>query len=160
MAFGANSKVFVAFIESVLEASTTPAMDVDGDSYKCALWNDTIGTPDETVAASACAYNTGVWLAAGGYEEEDTTEWDAAGEPLTTVTSGVSTNVYSFDAANTQSGGSSATLADVRGCLIYDDTITSQNDHGVCFNSFGGGNSVTNGTFTVVYGAAIFQITV
>jgi hypothetical protein len=39
----------------------------------------------------------------------------------------------------------------VRGCLIYDTTVTS---YGICFLSFGGANAVTDGTFTVQFAAA------
>ena len=46
-------------------------------------------------------------------------------------------NVYTFDAANTVSTGTSATLANVYGCLVYDDTTA---DHGICYNYFGGTN--------------------
>ena len=38
------------------------------------------------------------------------------------------------------------------GCLIYDDTITTPvADPGVCFVYFGGANSVTSGTLTIVW---------
>jgi hypothetical protein len=50
----------------------------------------------------------------------------------------------------------------VFGCLVYDDTITTPvADQGLCFNYFGGTQSVTAGTFTVVWSASgIFRITV
>jgi hypothetical protein len=49
-------------------------------------------------------------------------------------------------------GGATATLAAVFGCLVYDDTLTTPvADQGVCFNYFGGTQSVTSGTFTVVW---------
>jgi hypothetical protein len=80
---------------------------------------------------------------------------------LSSVTSGFSSNVYTFDAADTVSTGSSATLANVYGCLVYDDTITTPvADQGVCYNYFGGANSVTDGTFTIAWSASgIFAIT-
>ena len=69
-------------------------------------------------------------------------------------------NVYTFDAANTASG-TSATLLTVFGCLVYDDTIaTPVADQGLCYNYFGGTQSVTDGTFTVIWHAnGIFQLT-
>jgi len=151
-----NSKIFSAYITDI--ANNTTAMDNNLDTFKAALFDNTI-TPDQTVASASTAYLAGVWLA--GPEVEDTTEWDAGGEPLTSVTSTFATNVYTFDAANTPSGGTSATLASVFGCLVYDDTIaTPVADQGVCFNYFGGTNSVTDGTFTIIWNASgIFALT-
>src|SRR6185503_16286795 len=93
--------------------------------------------------------NAGVWGVAN--EVADGAEWNAGGEPLTGVASGFSTNVYTLDATNTPSAGSSATLASVYGCLVYDDTTL---DHGISFNYFGGTNSVTDGTFTIIWHAS------
>ena len=56
-----------------------------------------------------------------------------------------------LDAADTASGAS-ATLAAVFGCLVYDNTIaTPVADQGFCYNYFGGTNSVTDGTFTIIW---------
>lgn len=152
-----NSKIFMAFLEDVLENTT--AMDLNSDTFKAALYDNDI-TPDQTVTSANTAYNAGQWTAAGN-EVADGTEWDAGGEPLTSVTSTRASNVFTFDAADTPSGGSSATLANVYGCLVYDDTIAAPvADQGVCFNYFGGVNSVTDGTFTIVWNASgIFTIT-
>jgi hypothetical protein len=151
-----NSKIFMAYIEDVLENTT--AMDANSDTFKAALYNNT-PTPDQTVASANTAYNAGQW--ANTNEVSDGTNWDAGGEPLTSVTSAFSSNVYTFDAANTPQGGASTTLANVYGCLVYDDTITTPvADQGVCYNYFGGANSVTAGTFTIVWNASgIFTIT-
>lgn len=152
-----NSKVFSAFITDAL--NNTAALDLNSDTLKAALYDNDI-TPDQTVASANTAYNAGQW-AASGNEVADGTEWDAGGEPLTSVSSGFSSNVYTFDAADTPSGGSSATLANVYGCLVYDDTLsTPVADQGICYNYFGGVNSVTDGTFTIVWnGSGIFTIT-
>ena len=152
-----NSKIFMAFLEDVFENTT--AMDLNSDTFKAALYDNDI-TPSQTVTSANTAYNAGQWTASGN-EVADGTEWDAAGEPLTGVASGFSSNVYTFDATDTPSGGSSATLANVFGCLVYDDTIASPvADQGVCYNYFGGTNSVTDGTFTIVWNASgIFAIT-
>lgn len=152
-----NSKIFMAFLEDVFENTT--AMDLNTDTFKAALYDNDI-TPDQTVASANTAYNAGQWTAAGN-EVADGTEWDAGGEPLTSVTSTFASNVYTFDAANTPSGGTSATLANVFGCLVLDDSIaTPVAKQGVCYNYFGGTNSVTDGTFTIVWNASgIFTIT-
>jgi hypothetical protein len=49
----------------------------------------------------------------------------------------------------------------VFGCLVYDDTLTTPvADQGVCYNYFGGTQSVTAGTFTIQWGApGIFSLT-
>jgi len=151
-----NSKIFSATITDVL--NNTTAIDGNSDAFKAALYNNTI-TPSQTVTSANTAYNVDQWATA--QEVYDGTEWDQGGEPLTTVTSNFSSNVYTFDADNTPSGGTSATLASVYGCLVYDDTIAAPvADQGMCFNYFGGANSVTDGTFTIVWNASgIFSLT-
>ena len=151
------SKIFVSTIEDMLENTT--AMDLNSDSFKVALYDNDI-TPDQTVASASTAYNAGQWTASGN-EVADAAEWPATGQALDSVTFAPTTNVLKFDAADEVSTGTSATLANVYGCLIYDDTITTPvADQGVCYLYFGGVNSVTDGTFTVVFNASgIFTLT-
>lgn len=151
-----TSKVFAATMTDLM--NNTTAIDLNTDaSIKAALFNNTI-TPDATVASASTAFGAGVWAA---NEVFDAAEWATGGVALGSVTSTFSSNVYTFDAANTASG-SSATLAAVFGCLVYDDTIAAPvADQGLCFNYFGGTNSVTDGTFTIIWNASgIFTITV
>jgi hypothetical protein len=150
------SKIFTATLTDLL--NNTTAIDANADTFKCALYDNDI-TPDQTVASASTAYNVGQWVTTGN-EVSDGAEWAVGGVALTSVTSTFSTNIYTFDAANTASG-TSATLLAVFGCLIYDDTIaTPVADQGLCYNYFGGTNSVTDGTFTVVWHASgIFTIT-
>jgi hypothetical protein len=139
--------------------NNTTAIDLNTDaSIKVALYDNDI-TPDQTVASASTAYNVGQWVTTGN-EVSDGAEWAVGGVALGTVTSTFTTNVYTFDAANTASG-SSATLLAVFGCLVYDDTIaTPVADQGLCYNYFGGTNSVTDGTFTVIWNASgIFALT-
>ena len=156
----ANSKVFGALIEDTLE--NTSAIDLNSDTFKAALYDNDI-TPTEIAASADTAYNAGQWTAAGN-EVADGTNWDAGGEPLTSVTSeraGVTgSHVYTFNAADTPQGGATTTLAGVHGCLVYSDTIaTPVADQGVCYNYFGGAQGVTAGTFTIVWNASgIFSI--
>lgn len=146
-----TSKVFVAMLEDALE--NVDAKNLSSDAVKAALFNDTI-TPSATVATASTVFGAGVWASG---EVFDGAEWATGGVALGTITSGFSSNVYTFDAANTASG-SSATLAAVFGALVYDDTVA---DRGLCFNYFGGTNSVTDGTFTIIWNASgIFTITV
>ena len=151
-----NSKIFMAFLEDVFENTT--AMDLNADSFKVALYDNDI-TPDQTVTSANTAYGVGQWVTTGN-EVSEAGQWATAGVALASVTSTFTSNVYTFDAADTASG-SAADLANVYGCLVYDDTIaTPVADQGVCYNYLGGANSVVNGTFTVVWASSgIFAIT-
>lgn len=147
-----NSKIFMAFVEDCFE--NTAALDLNSDTIKAALYDNDI-TPSQTVTTANSLYNAGQWATAGN-EVADGAEWAAGGVALANIASGFSSNVYTFDADNTASG-SSATLANVHGCLVYDDTV---GDQGICYNYFGGANSVTDGTFTIVWNASgIFALT-
>ena len=150
------SKIFSAYITDVLNRTT--AMDANSDSIKAALYNNSI-TPDQTVASASTAYNAGQWATAN--EVSNSTHWPAGGIALTTIVSGFASNVYTFSAASTPSADSAATLANVYGCEVYDDTIAAPvARQGMCFNYFGGANSVTNGSFTIVWnGSGIFALT-
>ncbi|MFH0980637.1 MAG: hypothetical protein V2A79_03750 [Planctomycetota bacterium] len=159
MAFGADSKVFIYYMGGVLENTT--AMDLDADTFNFALYNNT-GTPDATVPAALSAYNAAdsQWVTAN--EVTDATGWPAKGNPILTPTHAIATNVFTFDAPDLVSIDTHTTLTNVYGGLCFDDTIAAPvADQGVCFNSFGGVNSVTAGQFTVVFaGTGIFTVTV
>jgi hypothetical protein len=145
----ANSKVFRAFLADAVD--NTAAFDLGADTCKVALYNNSI-TPDQDVASASSAFNTGVWATAN--EVAQAVQWPTGGVALASpsVNSGTAGVVF-FDANDTASGAS-ATLAAVFGCLVYDDTLTTPvADQGISFNYFGGTNSVTNGTFTVVWSA-------
>lgn len=143
------SKVFVSTIEDALE--NTAAVDLNSDSFKLALFDNTI-TPSQTVASAATAFGAGVWASG---EVFDGAEWATGGQALDGVTFAPTANVLKWDAEDEVSAGTSATLANVYGCLIYDDTLAAPvADQGICYLYFGGVNSVTDGTLTVVFNAA------
>jgi hypothetical protein len=150
-----NSKIFSAFPTDSF--NNTEAFNIDSDNIKAALFDNTI-TPSQTVASASTAYGAGVWASGGVL---DASGWPAVGRQLLTVASGFSTNVYTFDAADTVSANNTTTLVNAYGCLIYDDTMTTPvADQGMSFNYFGGANSVTSGTFTIVWnGSGIFALT-
>lgn len=151
-----NSKIFRAKLADVLGNVT--AMDFDADSFKAALYNNT-PTPDQNVTSANTAYNVGQWATAN--EVSQAGQWATGGVALTSTSlnSATAATVF-FDAADTASG-SAATLASVFGCLVYDDTLTTPvADQGACYNYFGGSQSVTAGTFTIVWNAnGIFRYT-
>jgi hypothetical protein len=130
-----NSKIFVSTIEDILENTT--AIDLNSSAFNVALFNDTI-TPSQTVASASTAFGAGVWASG---EVFDGAEWPTGGQAL--------------------GSGTSATLASVFGCLIYNTDINTPVDsQGICYLYFGGTNSVTDGTFTVVFNASgIFTLT-
>lgn len=150
------SKIFTSMITDAM--NNTAAIDLNTDTPKVALFDNSI-TPDQTVTSANSAYGAGVW-ASGGVS--DASGWPAAGRPLASITSTFSSNIYTFDAADTASANSTTTLASVFGALVYEDTLTTPvADQGLCFNYFGGTNSVTSGTFTVVWNSSgIMQLTV
>lgn len=157
-----NSKIFTAFVTDMAE--NTAAFDLGGtpDTFKCALFDNDI-TPDQTVSAANSAFAAGQWVSAGN-EVFEAGQWATGGVALTSPDiSNPTTIIVMFDASDTASG-SAADLASVYGCLNYDDTLAAPvADQGVCFNYFGGSNSVVNGTFTVSWAApnsGIFAVTV
>jgi hypothetical protein len=149
-----NSKIFLAYLEDSLE--NTAALDANSDTFKVALYNNSI-TPDQTVATANTVYGSGVWTAGSSPNIEDTTGWPFVGRNLVSVASSFTSNVYTFDAQDTVSANATTTLVNAYGCLVYDDTV---GDQGVCFNYFGGANSVTAGTFTIAWHTSgIFALT-
>lgn len=144
-----NSKMFRAALADVL--GNVCAMDLDADSFKAALFNNSI-TPDNDVTSANSAYNVGQWATAN--EVYQAGQWAQGGVALTSQSLNSATaDVVFFDAADTASG-SAATLASVYGVHVYDDTLTTPvADQGLSYNYLGGANSVTNGTFTVVWHA-------
>jgi hypothetical protein len=155
-----NSKIFRQTLGDFFVRTTSFAMDFDADTFKAALFNNT-PTPDNDTTAALSAYNaaTSQWVTAN--EVFEAGQWAQGGVALTSQALNVGTaDVVFFDAADVVSG-SAADLANVYGALIYDDTLTTPvADQGVCYNYFGGANSVVNGTFTVQWSAnGIWRIT-
>jgi hypothetical protein len=145
-----NSKISRAFLASVL--GNVAAFDLDADALKVALYDNDI-TPDSNASAANFAYNAGQWASAGN-EVFQAIQWPQGGVPLANqVLNSATSDVVFLDADDTASG-SSATLSNVFGCLVYDDTLAAPvADQGICFNYFGGSNSVVSGTFTIVWNA-------
>jgi hypothetical protein len=144
-----TSKIFRSWIGDTIDSTTGPNLSTDVP--KVALYNNSI-TPDENDTAAHSAYNAagGAWVNTN--EVTSSGQWAAGGVALASTAYTKSTaDAIWYDAADTASGAT-ATLAAVFGCLVYDDTLTTPvADQGVCFNYFGGTQSVTSGTFTVVW---------
>jgi hypothetical protein len=150
---------------STTEPTTYGANGLSADTINVALFNNT-PSPDASAAVGSTGYNTGVWITAN--EVTDATNWVAGGRALasktfTVITAGSQTtpSAVAFAAANL-AGGGNVTIAGTFGCLVYDSTITAGTvaKQGLCFNYFGGTQSVTAGTFTIVWDATgVFKIT-
>jgi hypothetical protein len=142
-----NSKIFRIALANALGNVT--ALDLDADTFKLANYNNSI-TPDQNVTAANTAYNAGQWASAN--EISQVGQWAAAGVPIASTVLDISTNgIVMFDGADVVSG-SAATLSNVFGGLVYDDTLTTPvADQGLCYLYYGGAASVTNGTLTVQF---------
>lgn len=146
-----NSKVFRQYIADITDNIT--AMDwVTDASVKAALFDNDI-TPDNDVTAANSAFAAGQWVSAGN-EVFDGAEWATGGVNIAGRTIDVSVADFVKLDGNDTASGTSATLLLVFGALVYDDTIAAPvADQGFSYNYFGGTNSVTDGTFTVVWHA-------
>jgi hypothetical protein len=163
-----DSRVFREWPKAVMGQGQTAAVlpagyaGLGADTVKVALFNNSV-TPDRDAALTSTGFNTGTWVTAN--EVTDTTNWVSGGRTLASKTlTTPSTGVFMFDAADL-AGGGTVTLTNAFGCLVYDDTITAGTggiaDQGISFNYFGGAQSVTAGTFTVVWNASgIMRFTV
>lgn len=161
MAF-TSSSMFRAWTAAILGQGQTAAVlpagyaGLGADTVNVALFNNT-GTPDKDATLATSGYNSAAsqWVTAN--EVTGSGIWAAGGRPLSgkTITN-PATGVTMFDATDL-AGAGTGTLTNVYGCLVYDDTITAGTggvaDEGICFNYFGGAQSVTSGTFTIVWNA-------
>lgn len=142
-----NSKVFRAWLGDSVTRATAYALGTD--TLNAALYNNTT-TPDQNVASGVLTGYNGTssqWVVAN--EVSQSVQWPAGGVAMTSVVVNTGTSGVVFMSAANTASGSAATLANVYGALVYDNTLTNKN--GVSFNYLGGANSVTNGTLTVVW---------
>jgi hypothetical protein len=173
MAFGASSAIFQqAMLNPMLGrlwTTTAPTTfgSLSADTISVALFNNSV-TPDKTAAVASTGFNTGTWTTTN--EVTDATNWVSGGRALAskafTIDSGSSSICFQGAAL---SGGGNVTITNAFGCFVYDNTITGGTvaDQGLCYNSFGGAQSVTAGTFTIVWATVgaltsvvVFNVTV
>lgn len=143
---------------STTEPTTYGANGLSADTINVALFNNSV-TPDRDAVVGSTGYNTGTWTT--GNEVVDVTNWVAGGRALASKTYTAGTSVVAFDAADL-AGAGNVTITNAFGCLVYDSTITAGTvaKQGLCFNYFGGAQSVTAGSFTIVWDATgIFKFT-
>lgn len=142
------SAIFRQFIADLLGNTAAFDLDTGADSFKMALYNNSI-TPDKDVTAANSAYNVAQWGTA--QEVYQAGQWAQGGIGLTgQAVTNASSGVVMWDCDDVASGAA-ATLASIYGCEIYDNTLASPvAKQGICFLYFGGVTSVTAGTLTVV----------
>jgi hypothetical protein len=126
------------------------AIDLGLETHKAALFDNDI-TPDFDATAANSAYGAGQWVSAGN--EVSGTGYAAGGVAVTTTAvTVVAGGIMMWDAADTAWAG--ATFSNAYGCLIYADALAAPvADQGICAVYFGGGYSVTAGTFTIQWHA-------
>jgi hypothetical protein len=157
MATFVSSNISAAAVDAVVAGSTALfTTSWTADTPKIALY----GTTPDSAAAKNDTLAHNVYLAAGG-------QWVTANESTgTNYTAGGTALVspaHSFGSGTMQLTGSNpswatVTLSAVFGCLVYNSTTATK--YAFCWNYFGGSQSVTAGTFTVVWsGSGILQYT-
>lgn len=128
----------------------TTYTSLPADTVNVSLFNGTTA-PDKTAVVGSTGYNTGVWTTGN---EVTSTNWGAGGLPLASKSFAIDSGSSSicFTAANL-AGGGTVTLTAFYGCLVYDNTITAGTvaKQGLCFNYFGGLQTVSSGTFTILW---------
>jgi hypothetical protein len=150
----------------MLNDSATGYTGLDSDTIKVSLYDNDI-TPDKDAAVGSTGWNTGAWAISGNEvtDSDGSSDWGSgssapslSGKSITTP----STGVVMFDATDT-THSNTVTLTNAFGCLVWDDSISAGTvaDQGISFHYFGGAQSVTTGTFTIVWHAnGLFRITV
>ena len=159
MAWG-SSAIFREWLVTAYQAAGTSFTGLDSDTVTVSLHNNSI-TPDKDAAVGSTGFNTGQWTTTN--EVTDATNWVSGGRNLASKTfTTPSTGVFMFDAADL-AGGGNVTLTNAFGCFVYDNTISGGTvaDQGVSYHYFGGAQSVTAGTFTIIWHAnGVNRITV
>lgn len=158
-----DSRMFEAWAEMMVENSGTNYGGLLADTVKAALFNNDV-VPDRDAAVANTGFNAGTWVTGDEVTDTDgSSDWVSGGIALGSKTSAsAGTGILEFDAADT-THSNTVTITDAHGCLVYDDTITAGTvaDQGITFHYFGGAQSVTTGTFTIVWHAnGLFRITV
>jgi hypothetical protein len=150
------SGIFTWTMLQMMTAAT--AINLNTNAEKVALYTSNSMTPDKTVTGagtSVLTYYNGTasqWVVANECGNSGT--YAAGGTAVTPVSCLAATNVVTF----TSSGSPQWTGATITayGDLVYDTTASI----GVCFNWFGGVQTVTAGTFTIVWsGSGICYVT-
>jgi hypothetical protein len=144
-----DSRVFRSYVADKIQETVNLPFS---DTWKEALFNNTV-VPDKDATSANSRYGTPATFTTGN-EITDATNWPAGGKTITGLaTSTPATGVVMIDCNDIASGGN-VTLTGFFGALHYDDTVTTPvADQAMCFNYFGGTQTVTANPFTSVIDA-------
>lgn len=133
-------------LRDILDASALP-VDLVSDTVKYQFVSDTY-TPDFNTHASETDITN----------EVTGTGYTTGGEALASKTIAIATGTLTFDAADVSLAGTS--LTNVRGVVLFDDTVTTPTaDPLVCSVNFGSNYTTSSGTFAITWnGSGIFTI--
>lgn len=151
----ADSRVFQEWIRNPMlgpvASLPTSFGGIVADTINAALFNNSV-TPDRTAAVASTGYNTGTWVTAN--EVTGGSDWVSGGRALGTKAVTPTAGVVAYTAANLTSAAVATLTA--YGLLVYDNTISGGTvaKQGICFNYFGGAQTVTGGTFSVNWNAS------
>lgn len=143
-----TSKVFARTVYSQITGGHN--FNWSTDSLKVALYISTT-TPDANVTTDVLTTYNGLasqWVTAN--EVVTGSGYTAGGVAVTPLGVTQATSNVKFTSSGTPQWTAS-TITDATGCLVYDTTISNL---GLSFNWFGGSNTVTSGTFTMVWNAS------
>lgn len=144
-----DSRVLRSFLTDTLAGTAVFDLDAPSDTYKLALFNNTV-VPDKDASSANSRYGTPATFVTGN-EVIDATNWVAGGKAVTSITcTSPATGVIMVDSADVASGGN-VTLTGFFGGLFYNDTKTTPvAKQAVCFNYFGGTQTVSVNPFTAI----------
>ena len=135
------SGLFKQNLNDALDASASNTNWVG--TCKVALYNST--------GVSAWNYNNATGY--GATNEISGTGYTAGGASLGSPTLATASGTITYDAADT--AWSSSTFSGVRGCLVYDDAVTSPTANAAIVGvDFSSDYAVTSGTFTIQWNAS------
>lgn len=158
MAWG-GSAVFVQTIQTVFcKQGTAPTgyTSITADTVKCALYSSNTMTPSKTDTLAHSAYNASgsPWVTTN---EVSATNYTAGGATLASTSCSVGTGTPPTNYVYFTSTGPSWSSVSFTayGDLVYDSSITAGTvaSQGLCYNDFGGAQTVTSGTFTIAWNA-------
>ena len=148
-----NGGLFVQTWMSTLKQTSGQIMDLDSDSFKVALYNNT-PTPNFSDILANCVYLAGQWVT--GNEVTSGAAYPAGGvAPGGQALTESPTGTLMWTLAGISQA--STTLTSVWGCLIYDNTLATK--YAICAVPFGSAYNTTSGTFAITWPVAgIFNI--
>jgi hypothetical protein len=151
-----TSNISAAAVDQLCQGTfynTNAGTSWTADAQKAALYGTT-PTPNKNDTLANNTYLAGQWVTGN---ESTGTNYTAGGTALGTLTHTFGSGTTQLVAATTS--WSTVTLSAVFGCLVYDSTLTAK--YAYCWNYFGGSQSVTAGTFSVIWsGSGILQFTI